>query len=391
MIQHFSNDIIEKLSLYLEPTEFYRIISSIKSNDNRFLDYKKDYLQYKLISRMSISDAATMGWNDYIDYSINHHLEQKNYNLITKDMWKALHLSIIHNRETIVKNILTTNIIQFSRANIYELANIITNLNYTNMVYSFYYIFFDKGYDIEEIFDNRSVINVITNNNMELVEFLYLGNVVEPLSLNYACMCGNFELVKYFYDRDFQINESTLALSTNSQNLSIIKFIHHNGGIDNGEILIEASKCGCSIDILDYIVGNFKYSYENAIEKDLLQHLTQIDNLFLFSYLLGKGVPYSLETLNLHCNCGNLNNVRCLIQIRCPVNIETLPYAIKADNLSLIKYLIELDNPIINRSIFYSLYLATKYNNQETMEYIHYHIKNNFSTHKYSLPSPIIN
>lgn len=391
MIQHFFNDIIEKLSFYLQPTEFYRIISSIKSNDNRFLDYKKDYLQYTRINKMSISDAATMGWNDYIEYSINHHLQQNTYNRITKDMWKALHLSIIHNREIIVKNILTANIIPFSRANIYELSNIITNLNYTNMVYSFYYILNDRGYDIEEIFDNRSVINAITNNNMELIEFLYLGNVVEPLSLDYSCMYGNFELVKYFYDRDFQMTDSTLALSTNSKNVSIIKFISDNGGIDNGEILIEACKCGCNIDILDYIVNNFKYSYENAIEKDLLQHLTRIDNLFLFSYLIGKGIPYSLETLNLHCSCGNLNNVRCLIQNRCPVNLDTLPEAIAADNFSLIQYLVELDNPIINRSMFYSLYLASTYNNQDTMEYIHNHIKNNFSSDKYSLPYPIIN
>ena len=386
MIQHFSNDIIEKISIHLQPNEFYRVISSVSSKENGFIDYKNEYLQYQRINKMSISDAATMGWNDYIEYNIQHHLQQKNYNLINKDVWKALHFSIINNREIIVKYILSANIIPFSRANIYQLANIITNLNYTNMVYSFYYIFVDKGYNIEEIFDNRSIINAITNNNMELVEFLYLGNVVEPLSLDYACMYTNIQMVEYFYQRNFQITENTLALSTHSNNLSIIKFIHDNGGIDNGDILLNACKSNCGIHILDYIIENFKHSYENAIENDLLQHLTQIDNLFLFSYLLGKGIPYSLETLNLHCSCGNLNNVRCLIQNRCPVNLDTLPQAIKADNLSLIQYLIELDNPTINSRILYSLYLATTYNNQETMEYIHHYIKNNFSSHKYSIP-----
>ena len=374
MIQHFSNDIIEKLSIYLQPNDFYLVISSIKSTDNLFLDYKKDYLQYKLINKMSIYDAVTIGWNDYITYCIQHHLQHKNYNTINSDLWKALHFSIIHNREIIVKNILTANIIPFSRANIYELANIITNLNHTTMCYCFYDIFIDTGYHIKDIFDTRSVINAITNHNMELVEFLYLGGIIEPLSIDYACMCGSFQLVKYFYDRKFQINETTLALSTHSNQLYIIQFIHNIGGIDNGTLLIEACKHCCGMEVLDYIIANFKYSYEKAIENDLLQHLTQTDHLLLFSYLLGNGIPYSLETLNLHCNCGNLNNVRCLIQNGCPVNLETLPEAIKSDNLPLIKYLIQLDNPTINSRIFYSLYLATSYNNLETMEYIHNHI-----------------
>ena len=367
------DDIINEICKYLEPNKFYYLYSSNKTIKG--IINKNQYILYNSINEYySLQKATCMGWKDYIIYN----LEKYDYGMVTKE--NILKYSIICKHQSIFDYIFHS-IYQHNKSNIetnlYELMNLgilYYNLYVIDYLHNLYIK--QENYDWNQLYDGDSFIYSIDSNNSSLLTLLINNNIIIENAVEYAVLYSNLEILKLLLNKGFEVTLNSLSMVAEKQSLEMFELLeeYNDEDLDPGDLLTNAILHDSSIEIIEFIILHYDFSTEVAKNENILQDII-IDDKRLIKLLYNHGFEFDTNILNLQCKFGNYENVVELIELGIPTNKFTLRRTVKSNNINIMKYLMELDDPIINNEILYSMYLATRYNRPEMIEYIHMKLK----------------